>query len=216
MKLFKANSFIVSVLLLINEVNTVLSSDVLKNSVNSRHQRANNERDLVIVFDSTGSMSDDLAQLRAAAIQVVNNFASQKPNPISNYILIVFNDPSPGFIQKTRDKNVFLHNLNEITVSGGGDCEEQCYAALELALQEARPNSFVSVFTDAYTHQEHKKENIKKLVSLKKIQLFFLVAGEGCKNKNYEHSQYSEIAISSSGGLLFESNRADIGAVSIE
>lgn len=52
------------------------------------------QKSLVIVFDGTGSMSDDLAELVPAANSIIEDFASRPDKPIFNYILSVFHDPS--------------------------------------------------------------------------------------------------------------------------
>lgn len=52
------------------------------------------QKSLLIVFDATGSMATDLAQLRKGAQEIVNKLAAQAENPIYNYILSVFRDPS--------------------------------------------------------------------------------------------------------------------------
>lgn len=51
------------------------------------------QKSLLLVFDDTGSMSDDLVQLRGAAREIVNTLAGLDEKPIYNYILSVFNDP---------------------------------------------------------------------------------------------------------------------------
>jgi hypothetical protein len=54
----------------------------------------NSKLSLGIVFDTTGSMGSDLKQLREAAEIIVNRFSFDESNPIDNYILSKFNDPS--------------------------------------------------------------------------------------------------------------------------
>lgn len=58
---------------------------------------APDQKSLVIVFDTTGSMSNDLAQLRGGAEDIVNTFSMKDNNPIYNYVLSLFNDPSEFF-----------------------------------------------------------------------------------------------------------------------
>lgn len=53
-----------------------------------------NLKDLLIVFDATSSMHTDLAQLRAAAIEIVTELAQKKEDPINKFVLSVFRDPS--------------------------------------------------------------------------------------------------------------------------
>jgi len=53
-----------------------------------------NQKSLLIIFDSTGSMGTDLAQLKAAARSIVTELSKHEHKPIYNYILVEFNDPS--------------------------------------------------------------------------------------------------------------------------
>lgn len=52
------------------------------------------QRSLLIVFDATGSMHDDLEQLRAGAQEIVTELSAREDNPIFNYVLVVYRDPS--------------------------------------------------------------------------------------------------------------------------
>lgn len=55
--------------------------------------QAEGQKDLLIVFDATGSMGTDLAQLRSAAIEIVNELSRKEEDPINNFVLSVFRDP---------------------------------------------------------------------------------------------------------------------------
>jgi len=48
---------------------------------------------LVIVFDATGSMVDDLEQLRQGAKMIIEKITKRDDNPIYNYIFVPFRDP---------------------------------------------------------------------------------------------------------------------------
>lgn len=52
------------------------------------------QRSLLIVFDATGSMHDDLEQLQVGAQEIVNELSAREDNPIYNYVLVVYRDPS--------------------------------------------------------------------------------------------------------------------------
>lgn len=52
-----------------------------------------NGRSLVIVFDTTWSMDDDLQELRAGAAHIVREMMKKEKNPIYNYVFVPFNDP---------------------------------------------------------------------------------------------------------------------------
>lgn len=51
------------------------------------------KKSLLIVFDGTNSMGDDLEQMRSAASDIVNNLSNKTNQPIKNYVLSVFRDP---------------------------------------------------------------------------------------------------------------------------
>ena len=51
-------------------------------------------RNLVIVFDTTVSMKDDLLYFRAGAEYIVKEMMKKESSPISNYVFAPFNDPS--------------------------------------------------------------------------------------------------------------------------
>ena len=51
------------------------------------------QKSLIIAFDGTGSMNSSLQQLKRAAKDIVEKFATRPDKPIYNYVLTVFNDP---------------------------------------------------------------------------------------------------------------------------
>ena len=52
---------------------------------------------LVFVFDTTGSMFDDLIQVRAGAAKILATTLERKTKPLYNYVLIPFHDPGEMF-----------------------------------------------------------------------------------------------------------------------
>lgn len=52
------------------------------------------QKSLLIIFDGTGSMYDDLQQLRMGAQEIINDLSSRNDSPIFNYVLVVYRDPS--------------------------------------------------------------------------------------------------------------------------
>jgi hypothetical protein len=51
------------------------------------------QRSLVIVFDTTGSMGNELEQVRREAKAIVEYAAELQKNPFYNFIFVDFNDP---------------------------------------------------------------------------------------------------------------------------
>lgn len=60
---------------------------------NQKRPRAD-QKSLLIIFDGTGSMHDDLQQLRSGAQEIINDLSSRNDSPIFNYVLVVYRDPS--------------------------------------------------------------------------------------------------------------------------
>ncbi|CRK97351.1 CLUMA_CG010742, isoform A [Clunio marinus] len=85
------------------------------------------QKSLVIVFDMTSSMRVDIEQLRAAAIEIVNELSEREDNVIENYILSLFDDPYIAEPFVTTDPSELIARLNEVIL---GTYEEQLSASI--------------------------------------------------------------------------------------
>lgn len=81
------------------------------------HAQKPNQKSLLIIFDGTGSMSTDLAQLKTAAKKIVVDYAAQEDKPIFNYVLDVFRDPGES-------KNPLIEQFLIIKIGRGRECTE--------------------------------------------------------------------------------------------
>jgi hypothetical protein len=70
------------------------------------------KKSLLLVFDGTGSMSDDLSQMRDAAKEIVTDLSSRKDKPIQNYVLTVFKDPCKLKVEKFFSENQHVFNYD--------------------------------------------------------------------------------------------------------
>lgn len=165
---------------------------------------------LVFVFDTTGSMHDDLEQLRNASKIITEKFEALPKIPIDNYVLVTFNDPWVENSVVTTDKNILFQKLNEIWPEEGGDCPEECYAGIEKGLEVADDKSYLFVFTDASSKKPEKIVKIKKLVQKKRIPIYFFVAGYCRADK--QNLAYRNIA-DASNGLFFDVKRKEINSI---
>ncbi|XP_059618556.1 hemicentin-1-like isoform X2 [Phlebotomus argentipes] len=150
---------------------------------------------LVIIFDTTGSMHDDLEELRKGAAFIVRKMMTEEKNPIYNYIFVPFNDPHFGPIFVTRNPQELLRKLDGVTVDGGGDCPEMSISGIKMALTECLPDSFVYVFTDADEKDSHLVPDVLTLIQKKRISITF-IAAEGCDST---FKTYYSIAKKSNG-----------------
>lgn len=85
----------------VDELDRVWFPMLYDNDVNKKVKRniPNNlprpdQRSLLIIFDGTASMWDDLQQLRNSAKRIVAELSTRDDNPIFNYVLVIFRDPS--------------------------------------------------------------------------------------------------------------------------
>ena len=104
---------------------------------------------LAFVFDTTGSMWDDLEKVQNGAQRILQSTRDRHIQPLYNYILVPFHDPEIGPVSRTRDPVEFQRELRNIRITGGGDCPEMSIYAIREALLLSLDNSYIYVFTDA-------------------------------------------------------------------
>jgi hypothetical protein len=84
---------VLPILLLISIVLITFGSTQLPPSDGDSRRPIARQRSLVIVFDTTGSMSYELEQVRREAKAIVEYAAKMPTNPFYNYIFVAFDDP---------------------------------------------------------------------------------------------------------------------------
>ncbi|XP_058450901.1 hemicentin-1-like [Malaya genurostris] len=177
-------------------------SEKLSSIRKSYEAPAEGQRSLVIVFDATGSMLDDLKQLRDGAKLIIDEITHLKSNPIYNYVFVPFRDPQVGPRLVTRNKDELLQALENLQIYGGGDCPEAALAAISEAAAAALPNSFVYVFTDATAKDFKLNDKVLRLVQQKQLSISFLLTGF-CDGKSTPgHTVMSDIAAASNGEIF--------------
>ncbi len=100
------------------------------------------------VVDDTGSMGEEIASVRTTLLDKIGAFESE--GRFVKYSLITYKDV-PTFVGSTVDHDEIANLVGGLTASGGGDCPEDGYGALDLAADKA-PDSEIWWMTDADSH----------------------------------------------------------------
>ncbi|KAF4090722.1 hypothetical protein AMELA_G00055150 [Ameiurus melas] len=129
---------------------------------------------LCFVIDTTGSMSDDIAEVRRLTSAIIDSKTGTAAQP-SEYILVPFNDPDYGPLLRTTDPNVFKQHLNALEASGGGDAPEMCLSGLQLALTGSPPQTEIFVFTDADAKDKSLTSTVRALIEITKSKVTFML-----------------------------------------
>lgn len=121
--------------------------------------------DLVFILDTTGSMSEEIEQLRSS-IEIINlNLSLITKSPI-RYGLVLFRDKGDEYITKhvpfTSNLEKFKQELETVAAKGGGDKPEDLQSALKVAIQELQwnPNALKIgyIITDAGPHLDYNQD----------------------------------------------------------
>jgi hypothetical protein len=123
--------------------------------------------DVHFLIDSTGSMSDEIQQLKDNMISVAERIAAMQSQPDVRYGMTIYRDRGDLFISRTfdftPDVTIFTDALGEIQAEGGGDYPESLNEGLHQALHlpEWRVDETVSLLfliADAPPHLDYAQD----------------------------------------------------------
>ncbi|XP_061625324.1 von Willebrand factor A domain-containing protein 7-like [Phyllopteryx taeniolatus] len=168
---------------------------------------------LCFVIDTTGSMSDDIAEAKRVSFKIIDSKRGTQQEP-SAYILVPFNDPGFGPLLMTTDADKFKESISQLTASGGGDIPELCLSGLQLALTAAPPLSEIFVFTDAPAKDAALKSTITALIESTKSEVTFMLTDVLTSRRKRALNQadaqlYRDLA-RASGGQAIEVSKSDL------
>ncbi|XP_075687669.1 uromodulin-like [Rhinoderma darwinii] len=170
---------------------------------------------LTYVVDVSGSMSDDLYQLKMVNSWLLDRVSARFPCGVRQYTMMEFNDPTIGPTQITSSRREFGIFFNNLFANGGGDCPELAMGGLELGLENSPDNSVIMVLTDASAKDYNNQtliNNIYSLISSKKSQVFFLITGLCGGLDDPQFLIYRDIA-HRSFGHVFQINLSEMSKV---
>jgi hypothetical protein len=96
--------------------------------------------DVMFVIDATGSMGDEIEQLKANVISISDRLAGLPGKPDVRFATTVFRDRGDAFVTRTfdftPDVKAFQGALRAVVADGGGDMPESVNAALHDAIHK--------------------------------------------------------------------------------
>ncbi len=134
--------------------------------------------DVLFAIDATGSMGDEIEQLKANMVKVSEAVAAAHPETSLRFGMTVFRDEGDAFVTKsfqfTEDVPGFVTALREVEANGGGDTPEAVSQAIAEALsgptwRGADTVKLVFLIGDAAPHIDASPdyvESIRKAASL--------------------------------------------------
>ncbi|CAG9531886.1 unnamed protein product [Cercopithifilaria johnstoni] len=167
---------------------------------------------LTFVFDTTGSMNDDLIQVQDGAKKILDTVLKQREKLIYNFVYVPFHDPRVGPVFSTTDPRAFQRHLNSVHVVGGGDCPEMALSGIQLALTASLPASYIYVFTDGRAKDYHLEDQILNLIQEKQSSVVLVMTGD-CNNRSHPGFQCYEKVAAASFGQVFHLEKTDINKV---
>ncbi len=152
---------------------------------------------LGMVIDDTGSMGEEIDQIKAQVKKIVDNYAGTDKEP-DEYLLVRYGDPDVGSAYTTKDTVAYLSKVNSLYPSGGGDCPEYSQSGLLKAIGSSRNDSNIYLFTDASAKDASLANSISAAAQAKRIKITPLLTGS-CSPISPAYYQNAE----DTGGQLF-------------
>ncbi len=119
--------------------------------------------DILFIFDTTGSMGEEIERLKKT-IEIINmNLASITPKPSVRFGMVLYKDKGDEYVTRmipfTDNLEAFQEELAKVSASGGGDYPEDLQSALQDAMTKmewSRNGIRLSfIITDAPPHLDY-------------------------------------------------------------
>jgi Mg-chelatase subunit ChlD len=122
--------------------------------------------DILFIFDTTGSMGEEIHRLRATIELIHLNLTAMSTRPAIRFGMVLYKDTGDEYdtmvVPLTSDLEKFSASLNLVEASGGGDTPEDLQAALESSLRDIEWNAdgirLGFIITDAPPHLDYGQE----------------------------------------------------------
>ncbi|XP_034329464.2 uncharacterized protein [Magallana gigas] len=160
---------------------------------------------LTFVIDVTGSMGDDIENVRIATKKIVNEAKDSQFVP-EKYILVTFSDPASLTMgRNTTDFKTMLTWLDDIRVAGGDDCPEYAMSGILKGIEMSNNNSKIYFITDADAKDAHLENEVTNGLKAKNLELIMILTGKcpGRRKRDGTGKNYGSTIFQHEVGLLF-------------
>jgi hypothetical protein len=130
--------------------------------------------DILFLLDATGSMDDELSQLKDNIVAVSMQIKALPSQPDIRFALLSYRDQEEAYVTNladfTPDIETFITTLAGVEAVGGGDYPEDLNMALTLAIHEASWRaegsiSLIFLIADAPPHLDYARIKIYSIAS---------------------------------------------------
>ncbi|XP_061187323.1 von Willebrand factor A domain-containing protein 7-like [Saccostrea echinata] len=138
----------------------ILGPQLFKEVLHIKSKKEVVKTSLAFVIDVTGSMKNDIEQVKEGTIKLVEESKNSIYVP-EKYILVTFSDPENlTTAQETKNWNEMITMLDNLTVYGGKDCPEYAMSGILTAINMSNPGSKIIVCTDADPKDTWRKNEV--------------------------------------------------------
>ena len=147
---------------------------------------------------------------------------------LSLQLLFFFHILGVGPVTVTSDAKTVIEAVNNLTITGGGDCPELGMTGLYQALLHCLPETNIYYFSDADVKDEYRENEVISLAKKKKVKIDFILSGQCSRRKKRNVQQpesfkefrrirrsvqgqalYQSVA-SQTGGQVFHASKAEV------
>ena len=122
--------------------------------------------DILFIFDTTGSMGEEIERLRRTIELIYLNLSSLPGRPRIRFGMVLYKDRRDEYVTRvvplTENLEAFQAELNQVQASGGGDLPEDLQEALKDSIRRIQwtPNGIrlAFVITDAPPHLDYGQQ----------------------------------------------------------
>lgn len=122
--------------------------------------------DILFIFDTTGSMGEEINRLKTTIEIIYSNLVYSSSKPKLRFGMVLYRDVGDDYITRivplTENLQMFQAELDKVNANGGGDWDEDLQTALKSSMTEIKWDingiRLAFIITDAPPHLDYKQQ----------------------------------------------------------